>query len=114
MPSVHVTCSEFGVTNGWGDGGIERPMIPLNGWWSETMTTPGTTEQAAPPGVSTIFRIDVSSDVYVAIGPAPNASLAKGAGRNGTRYFIRANNYPYDFNANPGDKLAWVFAAGGA
>lgn len=74
--------------------------------WSETMASAGTTALGAPPAREgagmPIFRVQSSSDIFVAIGAAPNAS-------SGPRTFVRAGE-EFDFYAEPNDKLAWIAA----
>ncbi len=103
LSGVHVACSKVG---GFGPGA--QGTIPLIGpaYWSETLTSPGTTMNVAPSGGieagGTVFTVRTSAEAYVAIGANPNAST-------GARHHLAAGEKAYFF-VNSGDKLAWIAA----
>lgn len=101
LSGVHVTCAFAGV-DGFED---LKPALIKSPAWSESPASGTATTNLVPnsgTNGSAILRVDASADSYVSIGPAPNASQSP-------RYLVRAG-VPYDFGANPGDKLAWVAA----
>lgn len=99
---THVVCCFAGAA------GLRGTVMSIVGkaLWSETMAAAGTTGSAVPNGNqedgAPMLRVRASADIFVAIGPAPNAST-------GPRYFVEAGK-DYDFFPTPGDKLAWVAA----
>lgn len=105
LTGVHIACAYAG---GFGRNGIHvRAMsAPV---WSQTMATAGTT-QAAPLGTADgdpIFEINPAVDIWLAIGPNPDAV-------NGPRSFVfkvsdGSIGGAYRFG-KPGDKVAWVAA----
>jgi hypothetical protein len=79
--------------------------------WSETQASPGTTTNVAPDNPTTIgshgtgktaFEISASVDIWVAIGPTPDATA-------GPRVLVRGGTDRNLF-CRPGDKLAWIAA----
>lgn len=101
LSGIHVVCAFAGID------GYETaiPEIIKDAVWSESPSTGVISTNAAPntgSKGSAVFRIDVSADSYVSIGPVPNASASP-------RHFVRAGS-PYDVGVNPGDKFQWVAA----
>lgn len=93
-----------GYAGGIGANSSVQALI-ANPSWSETLDAAGTTVKAAEAGTGTgrpIFRLRSGVDVFVAIGPTPNATT-------GARFYIPAE-FDYDIFANPGDKVAWIVA----
>lgn len=107
LAGLHVACGYVG-----GYASISA-QIPLLGdvVWSETLASAGTTTRTAPSqlnGADPSFELRSSADVYVAIGPAPDASKASGAD-DAARILLPANVTRNIF-CKPGDKVAWVAA----
>lgn len=99
LSGVHVACCPvFNLNNA---SLVGRPT------WSQTLASAGTTTNAAPDGPS-VFVIRAASDVYVAMGAAPDASQTTGSG-DAARTFVEANA-TQTFAASAGQKLAWVAA----
>lgn len=101
LSGIHVVCAFAGID------GFENsiPEIIKEAQWSESPASGVTSTSSAPnTGVAggAVFRIDVSADSYVSVGPVPNASASP-------RHFVRAGS-PYDIGVKPGDKFQWVAA----
>lgn len=103
LSGAHIAC---GYVNAFGGAALLGKVI-----WSQTMSGAGTTTQAAPNqtdaaigpgGFNLAFEVRASSDVYVAVGAAPDAT-------NGPRAFVPANE-TRNFFCRPGDRLAWALA----
>jgi hypothetical protein len=113
LSGVHVAC---GFAGGQGAGGfavqIGRPPV-----WSETLAAASTTVNVAPPyrgerdahRGSPTFEIRASVDVFIAIGPVPDASQTVSTMSGNSRLFVPAGETRNVF-CNPNDKLAWVAA----
>ncbi|KAA3500818.1 hypothetical protein DXM27_16575 [Rhizobium rhizogenes] len=97
----HVFCAFAGGT---GENGPRAAALLQRMQWSETLSAPGATTNAAPKGRQPygdpIFYLRSSQDAWVAIGPAPDAS-------NGPRMLLAANT-DFGLYVDPGDKLAWL------
>lgn len=108
LSGTHVVCSYIGSP------AARQQVQALLGEtvWSETMAVPGTTSQVAPVNAPEFgepsFEIRATADIYVAVGAAPNASLALGTG-DSARFFVPANETRNVF-CRANDKLAWVVA----
>jgi hypothetical protein len=98
---LHVVCASVGAR-------ADASLI-INAAWSQTMTSAGTTAQAALPGVSNVFEIAAAADSWVAIGSAPDATQTISTGSSSARILVRAGETRNIF-CNPGDKLAWIAA----
>ena len=101
LTGIHVVCGFAGID------GFENsvPEIIKDAVWSESPASGVTSTNAAPnAGISgnAVFRVDVSADSYVSVGPTPNASQSP-------RHFVRAGA-PHDIGVKPGDKFQWVAA----
>lgn len=100
---LHVVCGFAGVPS------ANRSVQPVlsNVRWSQSPSSGTPTTQAAPGGAelgNPIFRVESSADVWVSVGPNPDASVSP-------RVLVRATTaQPYDIGVQPGDKLAWVAA----
>lgn len=79
--------------------------------WSETQSAPGATTNVAPDnptaggahGIGKLaFEISAYVDIYVSIGPTPDAV-------NGPRVLVRSGT-DRNIYCRPGDKLAWALA----
>lgn len=105
LAGVHVTCAYAGSR------GFANSSIPVIGKavWAETLTSAGTTTNEAPSpteqGGQPLFQIASAADVFVSVGPAPDAN-----GLTKIRYFIKGGLAPVEIAVNKGDKLAWVAA----
>ena len=108
LSGVHIACGFIGGSRFYqGESDLVRKPS-----WSQTMATAGTTSQAAPdnghrPGMGAdlgqpSYEIRSSLDVFVAIGPTPDAT-------SGARLFVAAGETRNVF-CDVGDKLAWVAA----
>ncbi|WP_377847226.1 hypothetical protein [Bosea sp. UC22_33] len=102
LSGVHFAC-------GFGGGTAKRGAtlaLAVKPVWSETMASPGTTSGVAPQGSQNdgdpIIGVSTSVAVFVAFGPAPNAST-------GPRVYIDAGDTMH-FSVAPGDKAAWIAA----
>lgn len=106
---VHVACSFVGAS-GQGSRIQDLTRSPV---WSETLSAAGVTTQAAPASSSSYgdpcFEISAGVDVYVAIGPTPDASQAVGSTGNSARLVVRSGETRNVF-CKQGDKLAYVLA----
>lgn len=100
---MHIAC---GYINAPADAALMGPVI-----WSQTMAGAGTTTRAAPKrgdndfgrgGADLSFEIAAAVDAFVAIGPAPDASV-------GPRLLVRAGE-TRNVSCDPGDKVAWAAA----
>lgn len=101
LSGIHVACGFAGID------GFESsvPEIIKDVVWSESPASGVTSTNSAPNtggSGSPVFRVDVSADAYVSVGPSPNASVSP-------RHFVRAGS-PYDIGVKPGDKFQWVAA----
>lgn len=76
--------------------------------WSESMSAPGTTAQAATEkyleqndsgAMNSAFQVQPTYDIWVSVAPNPNAAVSP-------RYWIRAGEVVL-IPCNNGDKLAW-------
>ncbi|MGV2099061.1 hypothetical protein [Rhizobium sp. 21-4511-3d] len=99
---IHVVCGFAGID------GYETtiPAIIKNAAWSESPASGVTSTNAAPqvgPDGAPIFRINVSADSYVSIGPSPNSGSSP-------RHLLLASQGTYDIGVKPGDKIQWVAA----
>lgn len=93
---VHIT---FGPTrNDYG----QDTLAFTTGCFSQTMASAGTTG-ANPNNSVTLLEISASAPIFFAVGPNPDAT-------NGVRRYMDPANGSYDMFANPGDKVAWIFA----
>lgn len=95
--SLHVECGQAG--GGFVRGG-DAPLEIGNALaWSETIAAAGTSSNSVPSGGSFILTLIAEVEMWVAIGPTPNASanprrrMPAGSGRS--------------FVARSGDKVAW-------
>lgn len=74
--------------------------------WSETLATPGTTTNVAPPNRDDngqpFVRLRCNVDAWVAVGKAPNAAASP-------RIALAANT-DFDMFVDPGEKVAWIAA----
>lgn len=99
LTGVHVEC---GTSIVYGNSTLFSSI------WSETVTLPGTTTQAAPTGFdgNLVFRISAptASEVWVAAGTAPDSTIAISTGPNNTRAHLGANELR-DITAKPGFKI---------
>lgn len=100
LTGLHVVCGSIG---GFGAGGQAQQLL-RRAIWSQTMAAAGTTGQSAPDvaGAEPSFELRASIDVFVAIGPNPDATT-------GPRIFIPANETRNLF-CTKGDFVAWVAA----
>jgi hypothetical protein len=103
LSGTHIACA-FAGNSEVRELAVEvfRPAI-----WSETMASGGTTTNRAPesPRPETgdaIFSVFSTADIFVAIGPSPNATT-------GPRFFVPSRTQA-DFAAPAGDRLAWINA----
>lgn len=105
LAGVHVTCAYAGSR------GFANSNLPIIGKaaWAETLTSAGTTTNAAPAPTEQsgqpLFQVTAAADAFVSIGAAPDAN-----GNTKTRYFIKGGQPPVEIAAAAGDKLAWVAA----
>lgn len=102
LSGLHVLCAFAGPSSPKGT----PVMLPSNMQWSQTMATGATTTKSAPAQPNeyggVIFEVTASADVYVSIGPAPDASTSP-------RAFVPASTVT-DFVVKSGDKLNWQLA----
>jgi hypothetical protein len=101
---LHVVC---GYAGGPHPAGLLQMPAFARPVWSETLAAAATTTNVAPVidanAGPPLFRITVSADSWVSVGPAPNAS-------SGTRFLATAAGGDCDVFVTPGDKLAWILA----
>jgi hypothetical protein len=100
LTGVHVEC---GTSIVYGNSTLFSSI------WSETITLPGTTSQAAPAGGfegNLVFRISAptASEAWVAAGINPDSTVTVSTGPNNTRAHLAANELR-DIAAKPGFKL---------
>lgn len=95
LSGVHISCVTVSSR------GSASLVSKIN--WSQTMDNEGVTSLGAMPDGSS-FEIYPAADVFVAVGPNPDASEA-GAGRLFCPAGITRNVY-----CAPGDRVAWVLA----
>lgn len=96
---VHVVMN-YGVIPNRGENANAGKMR-----WSETMLAEGMTALRATPssgGESSFFSIYTSDDIYISIGPNPNAAISP-------RRFVPAGEL-WNEPCVDGDRLAWVLA----
>lgn len=101
---VHIECGfggsrSHGTTSPIANFAVEGELV-----WSQTMTVAGTTSLVAPPFNSIqgdpLICIDSVADIFVAIGPNPDANVDP-------RMLVRAG-VPRQRYVKSGDRLAWV------
>lgn len=104
LPSLHVACGYAG-----GDGQTNTPLahqpIMRDIIWTEAPNsgTPTSNTAKDSDGARALFRLTPTIDVYVSIGPSPDAN-------QNPRLLLRASDGAQDFYAKNGDKLAWIAA----
>lgn len=100
LSGMHIACGYVGapVYKGTGQALMGRLVgsQTMSGAGTSTLVAPEATAQKGDPA----FQVRASSDSYVAVGPAPDAT-------NGARHFIPANETVTVY-ADPGDKIAWI------
>lgn len=104
LSGTHISCGYVNIMKGPGLLGEVQ--------WSEMMTVPGTTTKIVPQNRQFVekgkqdrypaFEIRASSDIYVSVGPTPDAT-------NGARIFVPANETRHLF-CTAGDRVAWIAA----
>lgn len=104
---VHIECGYGGSRSNISLS--QTANFPVEGEliWSQTMTSPGTSSTAAPAPNSTqgdpMISVEAAdADVFVSIGPTPNAT-------SGPRMLVRAGTSRQRY-VKQGDYVAWVAA----
>lgn len=99
---THIACLYVGGVD------VNSARLPVVGRvvWSESMASAGTTTQAAPAhrdNSDPSFEITPAADIFVSIGPTPDASQSP-------RLLLRAADGPRNVFCRPLDRVAWVLA----
>lgn len=94
LNGLHVACGQVTV--------LQSVALSRKPVWSRTMPNAGVTDLRAPDLPTIGFEIRAAVDVFVAIGPNPDAA-------DDARFFVPAND-TRNISCDPGDKLAWIAA----
>ena len=105
--SIHITC---GTGGGYSERGSTLPVERAALLWSETLSSPGTSANAAPSAVGysyasailTVTALDAPAWVAIGASPNPSANVAP----HWRRYLLAGQMIQVE--AQPGDKVAWA------